>query len=115
MAEEKKQAVATAVPAVDISAKDLVPYIQRKGEMLLQEVVEARVKYGPRYNTRNNVEQMSTRFGNPKYDAEKFAKEYMLIIQEKSNLPASVRYVVRDLCDEAFNECYQDKVKLVCH
>ena len=84
----------------------------KQGEAVAKQVREARAKYGDRYNNKNKVEEMYSRFGNPKYrpDAEKFAKEYMLILQKKSSLPATVRYPVRDICAAAMNECYHDKV-----
>ena len=90
----------------------MVPYIMKQGEELHKHVQEARNKYGDRYNRKNHFEVMYERFGNPRYrpDAEKFAKEYLLILQKKSSLSASVRYPVRDICEAAMNQCYHDKL-----
>ena len=97
---------------VSVSTEELIPYIMKQGEEVAKQVRAARNKYGDRYNRKNKVEEMYSRFGNPKYrpDAEKFAKEYMLILQKKSLLPATVRYPVRDICAAAMNEWYHDKV-----
>ena len=97
---------------VSVSTEELIPYIKKQGEAVAKQVSEARDKYGARYNSKNRVEEMYSRFGDPKFSltAEKFAKEYMLILQKKSSLPASVRYIVRDICAAAMNECYHDKV-----
>ena len=106
MADQKEQV------QVSVSTEELIPYIMKQGEAVAKQVREARAQYGDRYNNKNKVEEMYSRFGNPKYrpDAEKFAKEYMLILQKKSSLPATVRYPVRDICAAAMNECYHDKV-----
>ena len=81
-------------------------------DIIPERAEEARKKYGDRYNRKNHFEVMYERFGNPRYrpDAEKFAKEYLLILQKKSSLSASVRYPVRDICQAAMNQCYHDKL-----
>ena len=106
MAQEKEQ------PTLSVTTDEMVPYIMKQGEELHKHVQEARKKYGDRYNRKNHFEVMYERFGNPRYrpDAEKFAKEYLLILQKKSSLPASVRYPVRDICEAAMNQCYHDKL-----
>ena len=106
MAQEKD------IPQLSVTTDELVPYIIKQGKALSRDVQEARKKYGSRYNERNKVEEMYSRFGNPKFttDAEKFAKEFLLILQKKSTLPAAVRYPVRDICQQAMNACYQDKL-----
>jgi hypothetical protein len=106
MADEKEQV------QVSVSTEELIPYIMKQGEAVAKQVRAARNKYGNRYNKKNRVEEMYSRFGDPESrpGAEKFAKEYMLILQKKSSLPATVRYPVRDICTAAMNECYHDKV-----
>ena len=105
MAEQKQEA-----PTLSVSVEDLIPYIKKQGEALAKQVREARDKYGSRYNEKNKVEDMYHRFGRPQWEPEKFAKEYFLILQKKSDLPATVRYPVRDICAAAMNECYYDKM-----
>jgi hypothetical protein len=99
-------------PTLSVSVEDLKPYIQKQGKRLNDEIAKAKNKYGPRYNEKNKFEEMFRRFGDPStpWGAEQFAKEYMLILQKKSDLPASVRYPVRDICEAAMNECYYDKM-----
>ena len=106
MAQEKEQ------PTLSVTTDEMVPYIMKQGEALSKQVQEARNKYGSRYNEKNNVERMYHSIGNPKYQyiAEQFAKEYLLILQKKSSLSASVRYPVRDICEAAMNQCYHDKL-----
>ena len=106
MADQKEQV------QVSVSTEELILYIMKQGEALAKQVREARTKYGYRYNNKNRVEEMYSRFGDPESrpGAEKFAKEYMLILQKKSSLPATVRYPVRDICAAAMNECYYDKM-----
>ena len=105
MAKEQSNA-----PQVTVTDRDLIPYIKKQGELLSEQVSKAKEKYGSRYNTKNKVEEMYHRFGNPKWEPERFAKEYFLIMQKKSNLPATVRYPVQDICAAAMNECYHDKM-----
>ena len=95
-----------------MSVEDLKPYIQKQGKRLDDEIAKAKNKYGPRYNEKNKFEEMFRRFGDPStpWGAEQFSKEYILILQKKSALPASVRYPVRDICSAAMNECYYDKM-----
>lgn len=106
MEEQKK------TPTLSLSVEDLKPYIQNQGKRLNDEIAKAKNKYGPRYNEKNKFEEMFRRFGDPStpFGAEQFAKEYILILQKKSALPASVRYPVRDICEAAMNECYYDKM-----
>jgi hypothetical protein len=100
-------------PQITITKEEVIPYIIKQGEGLSKQVREAKEKYGPRYNHRNNIEMMYEKFGNPntRFVAEKFADEFLLIQQKKSSLPASVRYVVRDICSAAVNQCFYDKMK----
>lgn len=106
MVEQKK------APTLSLSVEDLKPYIQKQGKRLDDEIAKAKNKYGPRYNEKNKFEEMFRRFGDPStpWGAEQFSKEYILILQKKSALPASVRYPVRDICSAAMNECYYDKM-----
>ena len=99
-------------PTLNISKDDLIPYIKKQGEELAKEIRKAKDEYGSRYNTKNKLESMYDKFGDPRWqpDAEKFATEYFLILQKKSSLPASVRYPVRDNCEAAMNQCYHDKL-----
>lgn len=100
---------------ITITEKDLAPYIRKHGKELYEKVKAAREKYGDRYNYKNKIEVMYGHFGNPKHslDSEKFAKEFMLILQKKSSLPAAIRYPVRDICEAALRDCYYDKLRML--
>ena len=98
---------------ITITKEEIIPFIIEQGNALADQVKEAKKKYGPRYNHRNNVEMMYDKFGHPerKFEAEKFADEFLLIQQKKSNLPASVRYIVRDICTAALNRAFAAKIQ----
>lgn len=100
---------------ITITENDLVPYIVKQGKDLYKRIEEARKKYGSRYNYKKKIEVMYEHFGNPKHslDSEKFAKEFMLILQKKSSLPAAIRYPVRDICEAALRDCYYDKLRML--
>ena len=93
-----------------ITKDDLVPYIQKQGEEINKMLNKARLEYGHRYNSKNRFEELYRRFQDPRWNPEVFADEFLLIIQKKSQLPASVRYVVRDICDAAYRQCLGDKL-----
>ena len=94
MAEENK---------VKVSTEDLIPYIKMYGADLKKQMAKAKEKYGVRYNEKNKAAELIRRFGDPEQVPEEYAKEYLLILQKKSTLPASVRYCVRDVCAIAMN------------
>lgn len=96
---------------VMVTRKDLVPYIEKEGARLADMLSKARIELGHRYNTKNSIEQMYAKFGNPRYEAEKFFDEYILIIDKKSQLPASVRYTVKEVCVAAHRQCALDMFK----
>lgn len=96
---------------VTVTKANLVPYIEKEGKRLADMLSNARMKLGARYNPKNSIEQMYAKFGNPKFEPEKFFDEYMLIIDKKSQLPASIRYTVRDVCLNAHLQCAQDMLK----
>lgn len=94
-----------------IKKEDLVPYIQKQGEEIKKMLDKARLEYGHRYNSKNRFEELYRRFQDPIWNPEVFADEFLLIIQRKSQLPASVRYVVRDICDAAYRQCLSDRLQ----
>ena len=96
---------------ITITIDELVPFIKKEGEALAEQIEEARVKYAGRYNSKNNIELMYRDMGHPEWFPERFAKEFYLIQNRKSNLRASVRYVVRDLCSVALEKAIQAKIE----
>ena len=96
---------------ITITIDELVPFIKKEGKALAERIKEARVKYGERYNSKNNIELMYRDMGHPEWSPERFAKEFYLIQNRKSNLRASVRYVVRDLCSVALEKAFQAKIE----
>lgn len=96
---------------ITITIDEFVPFIRKEGEALAERIKEARVKYGERYNSKNNIELMYRDMGYPEWFPERFAEEFYLIQNRKSNLRASVRYVVRDLCSVALEKAFQAKIE----
>ena len=96
---------------ITITIDELVPFIKKEGEALAKQRKEAQDKYGARYNYKNNVELMYHDMGSPEWVPERYAEEFYLIQNRKSNLRASVRYVVRDLCSVALEKAFQAKIE----
>ena len=96
---------------VTVTKANLVPYIEKEGKRLADMLSKARMELGARYDPKNSIEQMYAKFGNPKFEPEKFFDEYILIIDKKSQLPASIRYTVRDVCLNAHRQCALDMLK----
>ena len=94
-----------------IKKEDLVPYIQKQGEEIKKMLDKARLELGSRYNPKNRFQELYRRFQDPQFNPEPFAEEFLLIIQKKSQLPAAVRYVVRDICEAAYRQCLSDKLE----
>lgn len=88
---------------VKVTYDDLKPFIVKVGKDIEKMLLEAKVKYGYRYNERNRYEMMYQKFGRPELDPNKFYDEYGLILQKKSDLPASVRYTVAEIMQTAFS------------
>lgn len=96
-----------------VSKEELVPYIKNQGIKLAEKMVDARKKFGDRYNKKNKVEEMIRRFGDPRMCPERFADEYFLLRAKTSQLPASFRDIVREVCDAAYVNCFYDKLRKV--
>ena len=88
---------------VKVTYDDLKPFIVEVGKEIHNMLVEAKKKYGNRYNNKNRYEVMYKRFGDPLQDPERFYDEYGLILQKKSELPAIVRYTVESIMQTAFS------------
>ncbi len=88
---------------VKVTYDDLKPFIVEVGKKIHNMLVEAQKKHGNRYNNKNRYEELYKRFGDPRKDPERFYDEYGLILQKKSELPASVRYTVESIMQTAFN------------
>lgn len=101
----KKKEVKTSMT---IQPKDVYPYIVKAGEDLDDQLSIARQKYGNRYNRKNKYEQMYSKFGIPEDHPEQFYNEYVLITQKKSNLPASLREPVKEVCQMAVQMLIND-------
>ena len=79
---------------MQMTKDELCPFIEAQGKELKRMIHNARMKFGNRYNDRNQYQLMIDKFGNPEKNPEKYYDEYRLILQKKSKLPASVRYTV---------------------
>ena len=96
-----------------VSKEELVPYIKTQGIKLAEKLVDARKKFGNLYNKKNKAEEMIRRFGDPMMCPERFADEYFLLRAKTSQLPASIRAIVREVCDAAYVNCFYDKLRKV--
>ena len=96
-----------------VSKEELVPYIKKQGIKLHEHLVDAMKKYGARYNRKNRAEEMIRRFCDPRTRPERFADEYFLLRAKRSQLPASIRPIVLDLCAAAYIDCFYDKLRKV--
>ncbi|MBR2016456.1 MAG: hypothetical protein IKA00_04035 [Prevotella sp.] len=96
-----------------VSKDELIPYIKDQGIKLAEKLVDARKKFGHRYNEKNKAEEMIRRFGDPRSCPERFADEYFLLRAKTSQLPASIRDIVREVCDAAYVNCFYDKLRKV--
>ena len=90
-----------------------MPYIKTQGIKLSEKMADARKKFGDRYDYKNKAEEMIRRFGDPKTCPERFADEYFLLIAKTSQLPASIRDIVREVCEAAYIDCFYDKLRKV--
>lgn len=82
---------------MQMTKDELCPFIEAQGKELQRMILNARMKFGKRYNYRNQYQLMIDKFGNPEKNPEKYYDEYRLILQKKSKLPASVRYTVDEI------------------
>lgn len=96
-----------------VSKEELVLYIKNQGIQLAEKLTDARKKFGDRYNSKNKAEEMIRRFGDPKTCPERFADEYFLLMAKTSQLPASIRDIVREVCEAAYVNCFYDKLRKV--
>ena len=96
-----------------VSKEELVPYIKNQGIQLAEKMMDARKKFGNLYNKKNKAEEMIRRFGDPRMCPEKFAEEYFLLMAKTSELPASIRDIVKDVCETAYVNCFYDKLRKV--
>lgn len=90
-----------------------MPYIKNQGIQLAEKLTDARIKFGHRYNKKNKAEEMILRFGDPRVCPERFADEYFLLMAKTSQLPASIRDIVREVCEAAYVNCFYDKLRKV--
>ena len=81
--------------------EDLRPFIRNVGKEIDKMLKEARMKYGNRYNKKNQYEELYRRFGDPQKNPDKFYDEYKLILAKQSTLPAAVRNTVDSIGNRA--------------
>lgn len=96
-----------------VSKEELIPYIKNQGIKLAEKMMDARKKFGNSYNNKNKAEEMIRRFGDPRICPQKFAEEYFLLMAKTSQLPASIRDIVKDVCEAAYVNCFYDKLRKV--
>jgi hypothetical protein len=77
---------------VEIPHEYLIEGVKKAVKDVLKMMNDARLKYGNRYNKKNDYEVFDRRFGYN--DPEKLWAEFELIWQKKSNQPAALRKVI---------------------
>ncbi len=77
---------------VEIPHEYLIEGVKKAVRNVLKMMNDARLKYGDRYNKKNDYEVFERRFGYN--DPEKLWAEFELIWQKKSNQPAALRKVI---------------------
>lgn len=97
--------------SLTLNKEMLRPFIEKEGKRIAETLSQARIKYGARYNKRNAYEQLYSKFGNPRYTPDKFYDEYVRILAKQSQLPASIRYTVRDIVLCAAKECIDAAIR----
>lgn len=85
----------------NITKEGLIPFIEEQGKQLHKMIEKAREELGGRYNHRNEYEMLYDKFGDPRFRAGMFYDEYILIVKKESKVPASIRYTIRRICDNA--------------
>lgn len=88
---------------VKVTYDDVKLFIVEVGKKIHNMLVEEKIKHGNRYNNKNRYEELYKRFGDPRNDPKRFYDEYGLILQKKSDLPASVRYTIESIMQTAFS------------
>lgn len=85
-----------------VKREDMQKYVQKAWQEMQGFLHDQRKKYGNRYNSKNDYEQIDRRFDNAHQDPQKFLDEFMLIQQKRSSQPASVRTVIQHIGARAF-------------
>lgn len=99
--EEKKEEKTKAPEGemVEIPHEYLIDGVKKAVQEIKMKMSAARVKYGSRYNEKNDYEEFGRRFGYN--EPETIWKEYDLVFNKTSNQPAVIRNVLRLLGDMA--------------
>ena len=98
-------------PKLNVTKEELIPYIILYGQSIHKQINDAKKKYGSMFNNKNKISEAFRKFGDPVTSAQKYADEYDKITERRSDLPASVRYIVRDVCERALGQCIYDKMR----
>lgn len=89
------------LPTPSFAKDEMLPFFVEAGKEIKRVLNAARLKYKERYNRRNEYELMLQKFGDPEKNPENYYDEYLLIMAKKSQLPASVRNTVDEVCKTA--------------
>lgn len=84
---------------VEIPHEYLIEGIKRASSEIQEKMNKARIKYGSRYNSKNDYEEFGRRFGYN--DPEKIWSEYDLVWNKQSTQPAVIRKIAKLLGDMA--------------
>lgn len=83
----------------EISLDQLRLLIVEEGKKLHKMLTRKREELGGRYNKKNEFELLYQKFGDPRVNPDIFYREYGMILQKKSKVPASIRYTIKKIMD----------------
>ena len=98
---------------IELTKEEMLPYIKKSWNEMQGFLRKKRKELGNRYNHRNNYELINERFGNAHDKPELFYDEYLLILEKKSNRPASVREVIAAIVGKAQQELFNIKLEQI--
>lgn len=92
---EKKQVLTPERSNYHITRDDLVPYIKKAYQEMLDWLRVQHNKLGGRYDWTNDYETIGRKFCRGSEYPDKWAEEFLLIVNKSSKLPSSQRTVIQ--------------------
>lgn len=92
---KKKQVHTPERSNYHITRDDLMPYIKKAYQEMKDWLSSQIIKLGDRYDWKNDYQTISTKFCSGSIYPDKWAKEFLLIVNKSSKLPSSQRAVIQ--------------------
>lgn len=96
------------IPTIQVNMQELEACVGKSLADMYRELDRQRKKWGPRYMANNPYERLHDRFGT---EPSALIREYGLILDKKSKLPASVRTPVKFVVGRALDRMKADKMR----